>query len=193
MAANASTTKADTPKSSMQVVEAKTQLQLLPPSQVCDQQPDTSGGWTCYVKPSVASQILAGLPATERPPVQEAPLAADENCDDYGNCWVRSTSSSGLFNGALQEFGYLGETLGYTILNEAWTLSGTKTSAKAALYVYDDDIQYIVWDGYLGNSAPGVAPSPLNAVFLKGCTQSVGGRSGAWARAVPRSRAGRGR
>ncbi len=32
-----------------------------------------------------------------------------------------------------------------------------------------------------------------NAKFLKGCTQSVGGRSVAWARVVPRSRAGRGR
>ncbi len=31
------------------------------------------------------------------------------------------------------------------------------------------------------------------AKFLKGCTQSVGGRSVAWARVVPRSRAGRGR
>jgi hypothetical protein len=32
-----------------------------------------------------------------------------------------------------------------------------------------------------------------NAMFLKGRTQSAGGRSGAWAGAVPRSRAGRGR
>ena len=36
-------------------------------------------------------------------------------------------------------------------------------------------------------------PDDTNARFLKGCTQSVGGRSVAWARVVPRSRGGRGR
>ena len=163
VAANASATKADTEKFNIQVVEAGTHLQAMPPNQACAQQPDTSPGshWTCWVKPAVASQILAGMPAADRPPVTQLSAAADQYCDGNNNCWVRSTSSSGLFNGGLAEFGFGGDFLGYTVENEAWTLSGTSTSVKASLYVYDDDVQHIVWDGYLGNSAPGVAPSPI--------------------------------
>jgi hypothetical protein len=45
----------------------------------------------------------------------------------------------------------------------AWTLSGTKFTEGSSLYVYDDDVQFVVWDGYLGNSAPHTAPSPIKA------------------------------
>jgi hypothetical protein len=172
VAANASATKSDAAKPNMQVVKAKTHLQIVPPSRACDKRPDTSAGshWMCSVKPSVARQLLAAVPAAARPPVAAAAVAAaDQYCDGDNNCWVRSTSSSGLFNGGLEEFGYDDEVLGYTVENEAWTLSGTKTSVKASLYVYDDDVQFIVWDGYLGNSAPGDAPYQL-----KTCSQKDG-------------------
>lgn len=35
--------------------------------------------------------------------------------------------------------------------------------------MYDDDVQFIVWDGYLGNSAPGTKPVPI-----KTCAQEDG-------------------
>jgi hypothetical protein len=149
----------------MQVVEAKTHLPLLPPSQACDGQPDTSAGthWACNVKSSVAKQLLAGKAATP------AVAAADEWCDSNNYCWVRNSSSSGLLNGGLEEFGYGGEVLGYDLINEAWTLSGTNFTLKGSFYVYDDDVQWVVWQGYLGNSAPGTRP-----VTIKYCPQEDG-------------------
>jgi hypothetical protein len=149
LAANAAVTKP---------AGAKPYLPLLPASQACGQKPDTSaGGWSCYVKPSIKKQLLAGKAATPA----AAPAASDQYCDSNNNCWVRNSSGDANFYGGLQEFGYRNEVLGYTYLQVHWALHGTNTSENAALTVYDDDVQYIVWDGYLGNSAPGKPPSGL--------------------------------
>jgi hypothetical protein len=143
---------------------AKPYLPLLPASQACDQKPDNSAGsWMCYVKPSIAKQLLAGKAAT----TAAAPAASDDYCDSANNCWFRNSSSSAIFSGGLEEFGYGGEVLGYTQLGATWTLSGTKTSETGSLNVYDDDVQFIVWDGYLGNSAPGKPPSGLKQCATK--------------------------
>jgi hypothetical protein len=157
--ANAAVTKAST---------GTPQLQLVSAGQACAGKVNTSAGnhWTCYVKPAVARRLLAGKSAS---PDAATPAASDQYCDGNNDCWVRSTATSGLYNGGLEEFGYGGEVLGYTVLNEAWTLSGTKFSTKASLTVYDDDIQWIVWQGYLGNSAPGTKP-----VTIKYCSQEDG-------------------
>lgn len=48
-------------------------------------------------------------------------------------------------------------------------------------------------DSQLGQAVTVLSRAAPSATFLKGRTQSVGGRSGVWAGAVPRSRAGRGR
>ena len=161
LAANAAVTKS---------AGAKPYLPLLPASQACGQRPDTSAGsWMCYVKPSIAKRLLAGKAAT----AAAAPAASDQYCDSKNNCWIRQSSSSVIFSGGLLEFGYGGEVLGYTYLGATWTLSGTKTSETGSLNVYDDDVQFIVWDGYLGNSAPGKPPSGLKQCPTKDGPEEV--------------------